>query len=67
MTAVKLEHFMMEKITGFMQKLKLPKMNIQTRENLRLITVRRLLFLRTTSSMLNLMEKTKNIELMNTR
>ena len=58
---------MMEKITGFMQKLKLPKMNIQTRENLRLITVRRLLFLRTTSSMLNLMEKTKNIELMNTR
>ena len=56
-----------EELANFTQKLKLPKMNIMIRENLRLITVRRLLFLRTTSSMLNLMEKTKNIELMNTR
>ena len=42
-------------------------MNILTRENLRLIIVRRLLFLSLISLTLNLMVIIKNIELMNIR
>ena len=50
-----------------MLRLKLQKMNILTRENLRLITVRILLFLRIISLTPNLQKITKSIGLMNTR